>query len=81
MQSPFIRVVLDEPMPNRFKKSQIELYDGSTDPLDHLAGYCTLMTMQKMFDVLLYLTFLETLWKAARIEFYGLQLDSVCPFQ
>ena len=37
--------------------SQLEPYDGSLDPLDHLEGYKALMIIQEVTDALLYLAF------------------------
>lgn len=33
---PFFHRVLDEPVPNRFRMSQLDPYDGTMDPLHHL---------------------------------------------
>ena len=37
------RRILDEPILSWFKIPQMEPYDGSTDPIDHLESYKALM--------------------------------------
>jgi hypothetical protein len=37
---------MEFPLPLKFKMSQLEMYDGSRDPMEHLATYKTLMNQQ-----------------------------------
>ena len=46
--------------------SQIEPYDGFTNPLDHLESYKALMLLQGASDALLCIAFSITLRKTAR---------------
>ena len=44
--SPFTIPVNSCPLPQKFRMSQIESYDGVKDPLDHLKTFKTLMHLQ-----------------------------------
>lgn len=57
---------MQEPLPKHFKMSQLKIYDGSTDPVDHLEGFKTLMLFQEATDVVLCRAFPSTLRKLAR---------------
>lgn len=51
---------MDKPVLAYFRMSQMNLYNGTLDPLDHLDNYKTLMTIQGAIDALFCLTFLAT---------------------
>ena len=63
-----------------FKMSNIEPYEGITDPLDHLESYKALMRIQGTIDALLCLAFLATLWKLARVWYSCLEPRSIDSF-
>ena len=44
--SPFTATITSFPFPEKFCMLQIEAYDGSKDPLDHLESFKTLMHLQ-----------------------------------
>ena len=44
--SPFTTYVTSFPLPPKFRMPQLETYDGSKDPLDHLESFKTLMYLQ-----------------------------------
>ena len=44
--SPFTTEVLNHPLPPKFRLPQLESYDGSKDPLDHIESFKTLMMLQ-----------------------------------
>ena len=44
--SPFTIEVLNCPLPSKFCLPQLESYDGSKDPLDHIESFKTLMLLQ-----------------------------------
>ena len=44
--SPFTAQVTLFPLPPKFHMPQVETYDGSKDPLDHLESFKTLMHLQ-----------------------------------
>ena len=46
IDSPFIAPVTLFPLPPKFHMPQIETYDGSKDPLDHLESFKTLIHLQ-----------------------------------
>jgi len=43
IDSPFTTSVTTFPHPPKFRMPQLETYDGSKDPLDHLESFKTLM--------------------------------------
>ena len=50
MALPFTLEIMDEAISPRFKIPQTELYDGSTDPLDHLEAFEALMLLHGAND-------------------------------
>ena len=46
MDLPFTAPVTSFPLPPKFLMPQVETYDGSKDPLDHLDSFKTLMHLQ-----------------------------------
>ena len=48
--SPFIALVTSFPLPLKFRMPQVETYDGSKDPLDHLESFKTLVHLQGVVD-------------------------------
>ena len=47
---PFTAPVTLFPFPTKFCMPQIEVYDGSKDPLDHLESFKTLMHLKGVAD-------------------------------
>ena len=45
MDSPFTTEVLNRPLPPKFHLPQLESYDSSKDPLDHIKSFETLMLL------------------------------------
>ena len=43
--SPFTTEMLNRPLPPKFRLPQLESYDGSKDPLDHIESFKTLMLL------------------------------------
>ena len=64
---PFIASVTSCPLPTKFCMPQIEAYDGSKDPLDHLESFKTLMHLQGVPDEIICRAFPTTLKGPARI--------------
>ena len=62
---PFTKRILRETIPRHFKIPQVEPYDGTTDPLDHLGSFKAHMMIQGASDALYCLAFPATLKKAA----------------
>ena len=48
--SPFTALVTSFPLPLKFRMPQVETYDGSKDPLDHLESFKTLVHLQGVVD-------------------------------
>ena len=48
--SPFTALVTSFPLPPKFCMPQVEAYDGSKGPLDHLESFKTLVHLQGIVD-------------------------------
>ena len=57
--SPFTTQVNSCPLPQKFRMSQVESYDGVKDPLDHLETFKTLMHLQGVPDEIMCRAFLR----------------------
>ena len=64
---PFIVPVTLFPLPLKFHMPQVEAYDGSKDPLDHLESFKTLMHLQAMANEIMCRAFPTTLKGLARV--------------
>ena len=78
---PFSARVMDEPIPMRFKMPQTELYDGTSDPLDHLESFKALILLHGANDGVMCRAFPATLRKSARLWFSGLHAESINSFE
>ena len=45
VDSPFTTSVLECPLPPKFHLSQLEFYDGTKDPLDHIGAFKTILNL------------------------------------
>ena len=79
--SPFTICVNSCPLPQKFRMSQIESYDGVKDPFDHLETFKTLMHLQGVPDEIMCRAFPTTLKSLARIWFSRLMLNSINTFK
>ena len=77
---PFTKRILRETIPRHFKIPQVEPYDGTTDPLDHMGSFKAHMMIQGASDALYCLAFPTTLKKAARMWYSGIPLDTIYSF-
>ncbi|KAI0510432.1 hypothetical protein KFK09_011034 [Dendrobium nobile] len=75
--SPFTEAVLRYPVPARFKLPNIDSYDGTSDPYEHIDHYRTIMHIQQAPDALLCQVFPATLKGQARTWFYSLPPRSI----
>ncbi|XP_075633719.1 uncharacterized protein LOC142606220 [Castanea sativa] len=66
--SPFTNEVLNCPLPPKFCLLQLELYDGSKDPLDRIKSFETLMLFQMTPDEVMCRAFPTTMKGAARVD-------------
>ena len=78
---PFSAKVMNEPVPPRFKIPQTELYDGTSDPLDHLESFKALMLLYGANDGVMCRAFPTTLRKSARLWFSSLHAGSINSFE
>ena len=79
--SPFIAVVLECPMPSKFRMPQLKPFDGLKDPLDHLNTFKTTLGLQQPPDEILCRSFPTTLKGAAREWFMKLPTSSIDSFE
>ena len=69
------------PLPQKFRKLQIESYDKVKDPLDHLETFKILMHLQGVSDEIMCRVFPTTLKGLARIWFNRLTPNSINTFK
>ncbi|KAI0500675.1 hypothetical protein KFK09_018891 [Dendrobium nobile] len=69
--------VLRHPIPARFKLPNIDSYNGTSDPYEHIDHYRTIMHIQRAPDALLCQVFPATLKGQARTWFYSLPARSI----
>ena len=81
MDSPFTTEVLNRPLPPKFHLPQLESYDGSKDPLDHIESFKTLMLLQMTPDEVMCRAFLTTLKGVARVWFSKIPLRTIADFE
>ena len=79
--SPFTASVTSFPLPQKFRMPQVENYDESKDPLDHLESFKTLMHLQDVPYEIIYRAFPATLKGSARIWFNKLTPNSIGTFK
>nr|XP_023895861.1 uncharacterized protein LOC112007734 [Quercus suber] len=79
--SPFTTSITSFPLPPKFLMPQVESYDGSKDPLDHLESFKTLMHLQGVADEIICKAFLTTLKGLARVWFSKLMPYSIGTFK
>ena len=73
--------VLNRPLPPKFRLPQLESYDGSKDPLDHIESFKTLMLLQMTPDEVMNRTFPTTLKGAARVRFSKIPPRTIADFE
>ena len=79
--SPFTPGVLECPLPPKFRLPQLEFYDGTKDPLDHIGAFKTILNLQQILDEVIYRSFPATLRGAARVWFNKLPTSSIANFE
>ena len=73
---PFTTLFTPFPLPPKFCMPQVETYDESKDPLDHLKSFRTLMHLQGVADEIMCRAFPATLKGLTRIWFSKLTPNS-----
>ena len=79
--SPFTASVTSFPLPPKFHMPQVETYDESKDPLDHLESFKALMHLQGVEDEIMWWAFPTTLKGFTRVWFSRLMLNSISTFK
>ena len=78
--SPFTDDVLNAEKPRRFTMPTFRLYDGTTDPVDHIKGYKQLMAIETMDEKLICKLFPTSLTGPASTWFQDLKPRSIPNF-
>ena len=79
--SPFTALVTSFPFPAKFSMPQIEAYDGSKDPLDHLESFKNLMHLQGVTNEIMCLAFLTKQKGPTRVWVSRLMPNSIGTFK
>ena len=79
--SPFTASVILFPLPLKFCMPQVEAYNGSRDPLNHLESFKTLMHLQGVVDEIMCKAFPTMLKGPARVWFSRLTPNSISTFK
>ena len=79
--SPFTTPITLFPLLAKFHMSQIEAYNGSKDPLDHLESFKTLMHLQGVADKIMCRAFPTMLKGPTRVWFSRLTPNSIGTFK
>ena len=77
-ESPFTIEVLHFPLPTKFRMSQIEAFDGSKDPIDHLNTYKNQMQLHGYQDPMRCRAFAITL-KGSTLAWFNRLLPASVP--
>lgn len=78
---PYSRELMAMPPPPKFKVSQIDLYDGSKDPFEHLDTFKAYITLHGFPKEIAYRSFPLTLKGATRAWFTSLAPNSIYSFE
>ena len=79
-ESPFTAKVLHFPLPAKFRMPQIETFDGTKDPIDHLNTYKNQMELHRYQDPIRCRAFAITLKGPALAWFNRLSTSSISSF-
>ena len=79
--SPFTTLVTSFPLSPKFCMPQVESYDRSKDPLDHLESFKTLIHLQGMAKEIMCKAFPTTLKGPIRVWFSRLTPNSISTFK
>ena len=81
IDSPFTTVVLECPVPSKFRLPQLKPFNGLKDPQDHLNTFKTTLGLQQALNEILCRSFPTTLIRAAREWFTKLPTSSIDNFK
>ena len=79
--SPFANEVMNHPLPPKLCLPQLESYDSSKDPLDHIESFKMLMLLQMTPDEVICRAFPTTLKEAARVWFNKIPPGTIVDFE
>ena len=79
--SPFTASINSYPLPPKFKMPSLDSYDGTGDPVDHIASFKTTMHLQGVLDEIMCRAFLTTLKGPARVWFSKIPPNAVGSFE
>ena len=79
--SPFTAPITSFPLPPKFCMPQVEAYDGSKDPLNHLDSFKTLMHLQGVADEIMCRAIPITLKGPTSVWFNRLMPNSISTFK
>ena len=79
--SPVTTEVLNCPLSSKFHLPQLESYDGSKDPLDHIESFKTLILLQMTPNAVMCKELPTTLKGAARVWFNKIPLGTIADFE
>ncbi|KAK6142550.1 hypothetical protein DH2020_022898 [Rehmannia glutinosa] len=80
-ESPFVEGIMREEIPPSFKMPQMENYDGTSDPRDHLENFQAHIMLHGETDAIKCRAFSATLRKSARVWFSSLPAASISSFK
>ena len=78
---PFTANVLEHPLPPKFCLLQLEVYNGTKDPLDHIGAFKTILNLQQIQNEVICRSFPITLRGAVRVWFSKLPVASIANFE
>ena len=79
--SPFTTSVLECPLPPKFRLPQLEFYDDTKDPLDHIGAFKKILNLQQTLDEVICRSFPTSLKGGARVWFSKLPASSIVNFK
>ena len=76
-RSPFTRRIEGAVLPQRFQQPTFTIYNGITDPVEHVSQFNQRMVVHSKNEALMCKVFLSSLGPAAMRRFNGLKANSV----